>query len=157
MTTPQTVAVTYVGAENPFKDRIYRTGLTFLPGQTRLVPPEIAARFLRHVDVFKPGEKESTEGTAKTAGKAIASSKADTSPIPVDDTGKLLAQNEQKKDEQREQDGARFALMDQIDAMDRKGVIEWAQDNYKQKIPANLSVAKAREMAKGFIDQYGMP
>ena len=41
--------------------------------------------------------------------------------------------------------------------MDRKAVIEWAHQHYKQKIHHNTSVEKAREMAKGFIDQYGMP
>ena len=55
MTTPQDVAVTYTGTDDPFKDRIYRSGLTFAPGQTRLVPATLAQRFLRHSDVFKEG------------------------------------------------------------------------------------------------------
>ena len=38
MTAPQDVAVTYTGTDDPFTDRIYRSGLTFAPGQTRMVP-----------------------------------------------------------------------------------------------------------------------
>ena len=66
MTTPQDVAVTYTGTDDPFKDRIYRSGLTFAPGQTRLVPATLAQRFLRHSDVFKEG----AAGEAKAAKKA---------------------------------------------------------------------------------------
>ena len=142
MTTPQDVAVTYTGTDDPFKDRIYRSGLTFAPGQTRLVPATLAQRFLRHSDVFKEG----------AAGEAKAAKKAE-----QDDTKQVLEQQLQEHDEQRQQEDARFALIDSIESMDRKSVIEWAHQHYKQKIHHNTSVEKAREIAKGFIDQYGMP
>ena len=142
MTTPQDVAVTYTGTDDPFKDRICRSGLTFAPGQTRMVPATLAQRFLRHSDVFKEG----------AAGEAKAAKKAE-----QDDTKLVLEQQQQEHDEQRQQEDARFALIDSIESMDRKSVIEWAHQHYKQKIHHNTSVEKAREMAKGFIDQYGMP
>lgn len=142
MTAPQDVAVTYTGTDSPFKDRIYRSGLTFAPGQTRLVPATLAQRFLRHSDVFKEG----------AAGEAKAAKKAE-----QDDTKQVLEQQQQEQEEQRQQEDARFALIDSIESMDRKAVIEWAHQHYKQKIHHNTSVEKAREMAKGFIDQYGMP
>ena len=143
MTTPQDVAVTYTGTDDPFKDRIYRSGLTFAPGQTRLVPATLAQRFLRHSDVFKEG----SAGEAKSAKKAEK----------MDDTKQVLEQQQQEQDDQRQQEDARFAMIDSIESMDRKAVIEWAHQHYKQKIHHNTSVEKAREMAKGFIDQYGMP
>lgn len=139
MTTPQDVAVTYTGTDDPFKDRIYRSGLTFAPGQTRLVPATLAQRFLRHSDVFSAGEAKAAKKTEQ------------------DDTKQVLEQQQQEHDEQRQQEDARFALIDSIESMDRKAVIEWAHQHYKQKIHPNTSVEKAREMAKGFIDQYGMP
>ena len=144
MTTPQDVAVTYTGTDDPFKDRIYRSGLTFAPGQTRMVPATLAQRFLRHSDVFKEG----AAGEVKKAKQAQAEQ---------DDTKQVLEQQQQEHDEQRQQEDARFALIDSIESMDRKAVIEWAQQHYKQKIHHNTSVENAREMAKGFIDQYGMP
>lgn len=144
MTTPQDVAVTYTGTDDPFKDRIYRSGLTFAPGQTRLVPATLAQRFLRHSDVFKEG----AAGEVKKAKQAQAEQ---------DDTKQVLEQQQQEHDEQRQQEDARFALIDSIESMDQKAVIEWAHQHYKQKIHHNTSVENAREMAKGFIDQYGMP
>ena len=146
MTTPQDVAVTYTGTDDPFKDRIYRSGLTFTPGQTRLVPITLAQRFLRHSDVFKEGEAAEPKAAKKAAEKE-----------PADDTKQVLEQQQQEQEEQRQQEDARFALIDSIESMDRKAVIEWAHQHYKQKIHHNTSVEKAREMAKGFIDQYGMP
>ena len=146
MTNSQDVAVTYTGTDNPFKDRIYRSGLTFVPGQTRLVPATLAQRFLRHADVFK-------EGKADGKGKQPAAS----TTRDQDDTKEILEQQEQEQGVQREQEDARFALLDTIDSMDRKAVAEWAEVHYKQKIPGNLGLVKAREIAKGFIDQYGMP
>jgi hypothetical protein len=138
------VAVTYTGTDNPFKDRIYRTGLTFTPGQTRLLPAPLAQRFLRHEDVFKEG----------AAGEA----KAQVQPATEqDDTQKVLEQNQTQLEDQRLQEDARFTLLDSIDSMDREAVIAWAELHYKQNIRGNTSLAKAREMAKGFVDQYGMP
>lgn len=145
------VAVTYTGKDDPFKDRIYRSGLTFTPGQTREVPVTLAERFLRHKDVFQRAD------VAKVAPAKAAKAAPDVVQKPVDDTTELLDQAQKDQDQQRELDEGRFALMGQIEAMDRKAVIEWAQDHYKQKIPGNVSVAAARDMAKGFIDQYGMP
>ena len=144
MTAPQDVAVTYTGTDDPFKDRIYRSGLTFAPGQTRLVPATLAQRFLRHSDVFKEG----AAGEAKVAKKAQAEQ---------DDTKQVLEQQQQEQEEQRQQEDARFALLDQLDSMDKPGLIAWAKDNYKQSIPGNLGIEKVRERAKGFIDQYGAP
>lgn len=156
MTTSQDVAVTYTGTDNPFKDRIYRSGLTFTPGQTRLVPITLAQRFLRHKDVFKEGAAEAQAEATTQAVTQAAQQAADQSK-PQDDTQAILEQQKLQEDTQRQQEDARFALMDTIDSMDRKAVMDWAEQHYKQKIPGNLSVEKARVIAKGFIDQYGMP
>lgn len=152
MTQTQDVAVTYVGTDDPFKDRIYRSGLTFTPGQTRLLPAPLAARFLRHEDVFKQGQAK----PAKVPEQAAPTEPTDPTQ-PTDDTQAQLEAAQAVVDTQRQQEEARFALLDSIDAMDRAAITAWAQDHYGQKIPGNLGVAKAREMAKGFIDQYGMP
>ena len=154
MTTESTVAVTYVGKENPFKDRLYRSGLTFTPEQTRPLPPALAARFLHHDDLFKLATSTKVVESAKDKK---AGSTNEQQNQPVDDTAKLLAEQSQQQNEERTKEDARYALLEQLEKMDRKGLINWAQDSYKQKIPGNLGVAKARDMAKSFIDQYGMP
>lgn len=172
MTTPQEVAVTYKGTDNPFKDRIYRSGLTFTPGQTRVLPEQLAARFLRHDDVFeraadkmavvvqKVPEQGTTEGqqtTPATTSVEHQSAQQGDQTQQLDDTQTQLAAAKKAEDDQRLQDDARFSLLQSIDAMDRKALIGWAEVNYKQKIPGNSSLDKARDMARGFIDQFGMP
>lgn len=151
MTQTQGIAVTYTGRDDPFIDRLYRSGLTFSNGQSRIVPPTLAERFLRHADVFKRTDEADSVPSA-----AQASTVVQTEP-PKDDTEKLLDDAQKKQDDQRLKEDARFALLDQLDSMDKTGLISWAQDKYKQKIPGNLGEAKVRERAKGFVDQYGMP
>lgn len=151
MTQTQGIAVTYTGRDDPFIDRLYRSGLTFSNGQSRIVPPTLAERFLRHTDVFKRTDEMVADPVSVQASTA-----AQTEP-PNDDTQKLLDEAQKNKDGQRLQEDARFALLDQIDSMDKTALITWAQDKYKQKIPGNLGEAKVRERAKGFVDQYGMP
>lgn len=162
MTTPQEVAVTYKGTDNPFKDRMYRSGLTFTPGQTRVLPELLAARFLRHDDVFERATdamNEPVQMTTEQGTTAVQQTATTTTPPDKkqDDTQAQLAAAKKSEDEQRLQDDARFALIQSIDAMDRKALIGWAEVNYKQKIPGNSSLDKARDMARGFIDQFGMP
>lgn len=170
MTNLPAVAVTYTGTDNPFLDRIYSSGLTFTPGQTRLVPVTLAQRFLRHTDVFKEGTPEAPKAAEPTA-PTVPTPTEPTQPTqptqpaqeqgaqaqPDADTAALLAAQAKEQDVLREQADARFALLESLESMDRSAVISWADQHYKQKIPANVSAAKAREMAKGFVDQYGMP
>jgi hypothetical protein len=88
MTQTAGVAVTYTGHDDPFVDRLYRSGLTFTNGQTRTVPPTLAERLLRHADVFqrvKSAEELAAEaeqaqaeaGQAKAAAEALAKMQAE--------------------------------------------------------------------------------
>ena len=142
MTQNPGITVTYTGREDPFFDRIYRSGLTFTPGQSRTVPATLAQRFLRHSDVFQPAEQAQT---------------VQASEPPKDDTTEVLDQAEKQEEAQRVQEDARFALLDQLDSMDKKALIDWAAVTYKQTIHPNTGEAKVREAVKGFVDQYGMP
>lgn len=146
MTQPAGIAVTYTGRDDPFIDRLYRSGLTFTNGQTRTVPPVLAERFLRHSDVFQPAAS-AQEPAAADAGKSEAK----------DDTDEVLEQAQKQQDELRKKEDERFALLDQLDAMDKPALIEWALVKYQQRIHPNTGEAKVREQVKGFVDQYGAP
>ncbi|MVT38562.1 hypothetical protein GO497_21505 [Acidovorax citrulli] len=87
MSQTQDVAVTYIGNDEPFKDRLYRSGLTFARGQTRLVPAPLAARFLQHTDVFKGADA----GAAEDATQQGALAKQ------ADDTQQQLAEAKRRK------------------------------------------------------------
>lgn len=150
MSQTQDVAVTYIGNDDPFKDRLYRSGLTFVHGQTRLVPPPLAARFLQHIDVFKGADAATTDAVAQQVD-------ADKKVEKTDDTQQQLDEAKQKEDAQRQLDEARFALLDSLESMDKPALLAFAADKYGQKLHPNTGEAKLRDTVKGFIDQYGMP
>lgn len=146
MTVVQTQAVTYTGTDTPFIDRIYRSRLTFDPGQTRVVPIALAARFLRHSDIFQEAAPEG-EGVGQTAA-----------PVPTqqpDDTAALLEAAKKSEEERRVQEEARFNVLQQIEKMDKQALRDWTKQTYKLDLPGNLSLDKMRERVRGMVDQYG--
>lgn len=141
MAEEQLIGVTYTGSEDPFVDRIYRSRLTFEHGQTRELPPELAAKFLQHADVFQ------------AAGEAKAKKPAKSK----DDTQEQLEAAEKAESERREQENTRFEVHQQIDKMDKAAMRDFAKTNFKVEFPGALGEAKMREHVKGLVDQYGMP
>ena len=141
MAEEQLIGVTYTGNEDPFVDRIYRSRLTFEHGQTRELPPELAAKFLQHADVFQAAG----EAKAKKPAKA------------KDDTQEQLEAAEKAESERREQENTRFEVHQQIDKMDKAAMRDFAKTNFKVEFPGALGEAKMREQVKGLVDQYGMP
>lgn len=141
MAEEQLIGVTYTGNEDPFVDRIYRSRLTFEHGQTRELPPELAAKFLQHADVFQAAG----EAKAKKPAKA------------KDDTQEQLEAAEKAEGERREQENTRFEVHQQIDKMDKAAMRDFAKTNFKVEFPGALGEAKMREQVKGLVDQYGMP
>lgn len=164
MTAAQETAVTYTGKETPFVDRIYRSRLTFNPGQTRALPALLAAKLLRHTDVFQVYvEPEAVPALAAVTPPAAAteSVKLDQQPPieadkpPVDDTATLLDDAKKAEDLQRQQEDARFTLLQQIDKMDKQALLDWTKQTYQQDLPPQLGLEKMRDRVRGFIDQFG--
>ncbi len=141
MAEEQLIGVTYTGNEDPFVDRIYRSRLTFEHGQTRELPPELAAKFLQHADVFQAAG----EAKAKKPAKA------------KDDTQEQLEAAEKAEGERREQENTRFEVHQQIDKMDKAAMRDFAKTNFKVEFPGALGEARMRDQVKGLVDQYGMP
>lgn len=141
MAEEQLIGVTYTGSEDPFVDRIYRSRLTFERGQTRELPPELAAKFLQHADVFQAAG----EAKAKKPAKA------------KDDTQEQLEAAEKAEGERREQENTRFEVHQQIDKMDKAAMRDFAKTNFKVEFPGALGEARMRDQVKGLVDQYGMP
>lgn len=141
MAEEQLIGVTYTGSEDPFVDRIYRSRLTFEHGQTRELPPDLAAKFLQHTDVFQ------------AAGEAKAKKPAKSK----DDTQEQLEAAEKAESERREQENTRFEVHQQIDKMDKAAMRDFAKTNFKVDFPGALGEAKMREQVKGLVDQYGTP
>lgn len=137
------VAVTYTGREDPFLERNYGSSLTFAIGQTRVVPDELAAKLLRHADVFAPGDAATVKVTKPARNE-------------TDDTEEALKQAEAAKKERDSLDNLRQDMVDQVNIMDKDALKEFAQNKYGQPLPKTLSVENMRAKVVGLIDQFGL-
>lgn len=138
-------AITYIGNEDPFIDRVYNSKLTFTPGQSRVVPEPLASKFLAHTDSFQRSDVEQT--TQATATQALEE----------DSTEAQLNEAARQEAERRQKENSRFELHQQFDKMDKKALREWAKVNFKAELHHNLSEANVREQVKGLVDQFGAP
>lgn len=158
------VEVKYIGKLQPWFDRLYDTGLSFVCGQSRVLPWDMAPKFLRHSDLFekvvpasdKPPADDDKKDDEPPADDKAAESKGDKDEAPKDDTQALLdeqaAKNKEKDDEQVEKQ----ALYDQVANMDKDGLKDFAEINYQQKINKSKSLENLRAEVTGMIDQFGV-
>lgn len=138
------VGVTYIGRRESFVDRLYGSKLVFAQLQTRVLPKELARRFLRHADQFKPAEV------------ALEVVEVEAATEPVDDTATLLEKAElAKRDDTSRLDDLQD-LRDQIANMDKLGLEQFAKTHYRQDIDRRMSTAKLREQVTGLVDLYGI-
>lgn len=138
-------AITYIGNENPFVDRVYNSRLTFTHGQSRVVPEPLASKFLAHADSFQRSD-------AAQAVQAVA-----TQELEVNSTSAQLDEAARKDAERRQKENSRFELHQQFDKMDKKALRDWAKVHFKQDLHHNLSESNVREQVKGLVDQFGAP
>lgn len=149
MTEQDKVAVTYIGRQENYIDRIYRTGLSFTPGQSRQLPAGMAAKFLRHGDSF---ERTKADGDAEANKKPP---EGDTPP--VDDTAEKLAEAEKKAKEEREKEERLFAIHGQIDSMDKEEVREFLDRHFGEKPHVKTGLPKLQALARDLVATRGLP
>lgn len=139
-------AVGYVGTKD-FKDRLYGTDLTFYPGQVRVIPSLIAAKFLRHAEFEEP---EVTQGNTEQK-KKVENSPA----TQEDDTQALLEKAAARKKEETRTETQLQDLIDQVSAMDKEALDQFSLTNYRQTLDKRQSLDTLRGKVIGFINQYG--
>ena len=147
MNTP----VQYIGRKPTYTDLLYGTGLTFVPNQVRPLPERLAAKFLRHSDLFRE-EPQDDEQQDEQAQKPEQS---DTPPKLDDDTAALLAAAQKQQDEQAQKDLERAGLIDQVRTMTKPELQTLAKDRWNQVLAKNLTLESTRERVLQFVEQYG--
>lgn len=148
------VKVTYIGKREPWFDRLYDTGLSFVCGQSRVLPWDMAPKFLRHADLF-----EEYQDKPKDDGAPFDETPDDETPAdeaPVDDTKKLLDEQAEKDKTKNDKQVELQALYDQVANMDKDGLKNFAEANYQQKINKSKSLDNLRAEVTGMIDQFGV-
>jgi len=132
-------AVTFIGRRESFTDRLYGTGLTFSKGQTRVLPAEIAAKFLRHPDVFSPS----------TAVAGVRQADAD-------DTETTLAEHAKRQDEQTAQINQLQDARDQVNQMTKDALEQYARTQVKPELDKRQKIGALRNKVRAWIDQIGI-
>lgn len=121
-------AVKYIGARDYHADRLYGTG-EWTKGSVKMVPIVIAAKMLRHPDVYADASGEVAE--AEVAGEQDAT----------------------KQDAENDQDQEARDIIASI--MSKDALADYVMVNYGQKIPRTLSLDNMKSQAFQLIDQYG--
>lgn len=155
----QPVEVKYIGKREPWFDRLYDTGLSFVCGQSRVLPWDMAPKFLRHTDLFEqvvPADDEApADDTPPAEDQPPAAEDEQPDDQEPDDTQALLdeqaAKNDAKKDEQLEKQ----ALYDQVNNMDKDALSDFAEINYQQTINKRKSEDNLRADVIAMIDEFG--
>lgn len=148
------VKVTYIGKREPWFDRLYDTGLSFVCGQSRVLPWDMAPKFLRHADLFEEYQDKPKDDEAP-----VDETPDDETPddeAPVDDTKKLLDEQAEKDKTKNDKQVELQALYDQVANMDKDGLKNFAEANYQQKINKSKSLDNLRAEVTGMIDQFGV-
>lgn len=134
------VTVKYIGPRETWIEKRYRSGLTFTKGQTRAVPESLAAKLLRHADLFERcADQAATEKPEQGQ----------------DDTAKILAKAKKKLDREKDEENRLQDLRDRIMTMDKDALADFAYIKYRQKIDKRRSPEALREQVIAFVDQFG--
>jgi hypothetical protein len=129
------VTVSYIGRRESWLDNQYGTGLSFVVGQSRTVPGDVAAKLLRHQDLFE------------------LSGMTD---LGADDTADLLNTANSSKTQEQEATNRRFNLLADVMNMNKQSLTDFAFMHYQQKLNNRDAVADLRSQVAGLIDQYGI-
>lgn len=127
----QTESIAYVGFRAHHRDATYGTG-EWVKGQVKLVDAAIAAKMLRHADVYVVGL------------------------VPDDEQAEVVEQPTQKSEKEAAEAAVQDAL-DVVQAMDTDALVEFTQRNFNMKLDRRKSVGNLRIETQQLIHQFGLP
>lgn len=136
-------AVKYIGRRDEWRDSVYGTGLYFVQNQTRMLPAEIARKLLKHSDLFEVGD----------VAEDVAS---DQDVSLVDDTSSLLKESQDKAEEEDSALNEVQDTLDQINRMDKAGLVNYARDQYQQNLDKKSNLTTLREQVTQLVNQFGV-
>lgn len=139
---PSLIGVTYIHRRDEWTDQNYGTGLTFVRGQTRYLPLDVALKLLRHQDLF---EKHQGQTPSETTGE----------PAIDDGTAASLAQSRKEHAQLQADQHALMDLHDSVNQMGKDELAQYAMTNFKQTLDKRQKVDVMRAQVNQFLDQFG--
>lgn len=127
----QTESIAYVGFREHHRDATYGTG-EWVKGQVKRVDAAIAAKMLRHTDVYV------------------------VSFLPKCDHADVVEQQPSKSEKESTEAAVQDAL-DVVQAMDTDALVEFTQRNFNMKLDRRKSVGNLRIETQQLIHQFGLP
>ncbi|MDP1774264.1 MAG: hypothetical protein Q8L15_18505 [Methylobacter sp.] len=118
--------IKYIGKRETYIDGCYGSKIEFAQGETKLIPADLANKFLRHPDQFEPGLED--DASAVVIPPVITKKDAD------EDT----------------QD-----IRDSISNMDAESLQDFAMTNYRIKLDKRMKIDRMRNEVVRLVDQYG--
>lgn len=125
------IPIKYVGRRSRHPENLYGTGAVFGFGQVINFPDEIAAKLLKHSDVYQ---------------------RADTAPADAP-TVEVV---EPKRGEQEEEAQNMDDLLRSVDNMDKDALERFAMTHFSIDLDKRKSVSALRQQVKTSIEQFGV-
>jgi len=137
------IAIQYVGRKDQFTDRLYGSNLTFVKGQVRHVPSNIAGSLLKHPE-FKRFEQQVSD-SAELHGQQ------------TDDTSTILDEAKKQQDKDNEKETIELDEIDTVERIsDKKSLIDYAKNKYDQELDGRSSVKTLQGQVVDLIKRFGV-
>lgn len=137
------IAIQYVGRKDQFTDRLYGSNLTFVKGQVRHVPSNIAGSLLKHPE-FQRFEQQVSD-SAEQHGQQ------------TDDTSMILDEAKKQQDKDNEKETIELDEIDTVERIsDKKCLIDYAKNKYDQELDGRSSVKTLQGQVVDLIKRFGV-
>lgn len=137
------IAIQYVGRKDQFTDRLYGSNLTFVKGQVRHVPSNIAGSLLKHPE-FQRYEQEVLDLSEQNSQQ-------------TDDTSKILDEAKKQQDKDNEKETIELDEIDTVERIsDKKSLIDYAKNKYDQELDGRSSVKTLQGQVVDLIKRFGV-
>lgn len=137
------IAIQYVGRKDQFTDRLYGSNLTFVKGQVRHVPSNIAGSLLKHPE-FQRFEQQVSD-SAEQHGQQ------------TDDTSTILDEAKKQQDKDNEKETIELDEIDTVERIsDKKSLIDYAKNKYDQELDGRSSVKTLQGQVVDLIKRFGV-
>lgn len=137
------IAIQYVGRKDQFTDRLYGSNLTFVKGQVRHVPSNIAGSLLKHPE-FQRFEQQVSD-SAEQHGQQ------------TDDTSMILDEAKKQQDKDNEKESIELDEIDTVERIsDKKSLIDYAKNKYDQELDGRSSVKTLQGQVVDLIKRFGV-
>lgn len=137
------IAIQYVGRKDQFTDRLYGSNLTFVKGQIRHVPSNIAGSLLKHPE-FQRFEQQVSDSAVQHGQQ-------------TDDTSTILDEAKKQQDKDNEKETIELDEIDTIERIsDKKSLIDYAKNKYDQELDGRSSVKTLQGQVVDLIKRFGV-